>query len=79
MNVNIVKYVVIVVFLRVKKTVVVDILPMIISSPSLARRRIFLQISMVNIVLAELKTDVNDDIRADNIAANIVPRTPEKT
>ena len=51
-------------------------LPTIINSQSFARLRILLQISIVNIVLAELKIDVNEDISADIITASISPLAP---
>ena len=35
-----------------------------------------LQMSMVNMLLAELKMEVNDDISAANKAASITPRRP---
>lgn len=51
-------------------------LPTIMSSNSLALRLICVQISMANMVLLLLNIDVSDDISADNITANIIPRAP---
>ena len=36
----------------------------------------WVQMSMANTVLLLLNIDVSDDIRADNITANIIPRAP---
>jgi len=51
-------------------------LPTIINSQSLHFGRILLQISIVKITLLELKIDVNDDISAAIMTANINPRAP---
>jgi len=54
-------------------------LPMTMSSKSEAFFLKSFQISMVKMVEAELKMDVNEDMRAANITANIRPRTPENS
>lgn len=51
-------------------------LPTIISSRSDAFFLMSFQISIVKIVDAELKMEVNEDIKAANITANIKPRRP---
>jgi len=54
-------------------------LPTIISSSSDDFFRMWVQISMANIVADELNIDVSDDISADIITASIIPRAPEIT
>ncbi len=51
-------------------------LPTTMSSQSLALGLALFQMSIVNIVLLELKMDVSDDMRAAIITANIRPRAP---
>ena len=48
----------------------------IMSSISDALLLKWVQMSMANTVLLLLNIDVSDDIRADNITANIIPRAP---
>ncbi len=50
--------------------------PIIRSSQSFALGLSFFQISIVNMALPELKTDVRDDINAAITTANIRPRAP---
>ena len=52
-------------------------LPTTICSLGEAFFLILIQISIVNIVLLELNIDVNEDIRAANMTANIIPRAPD--
>ena len=51
-------------------------LPTIITSSSEAFFLKCVHRSMANIVLLLLNIEVSDDIRADNITANIIPRAP---
>lgn len=51
-------------------------LPTIISSQSLDFGLMRLQMSMVNMALLELNIDVNEDIKAAIITANINPLAP---
>lgn len=53
-----------------------DYRPTTMSSPSEAPFRMSFQMSMVNMVLALLKMDDRDDMRADNMHDSIRPRRP---
>lgn len=57
-------------------TIILTYLPTIINSTSDDLVRILLQISIVKIVLALLKIDVKDDMRADIMTAIIKPLRP---
>lgn len=54
----------------------ISYLPTIICSRGDAFFLILSQMSMVNMVLLELNIEVNEDMRAANITASIIPRAP---
>lgn len=63
----------------VYNNLVMSYLPTIISSHSEAVRRMFLQRSMVKMVLELLNMEVKEDMRAANITAIIKPLRPWQT